>query len=209
MCNLCKSIVRSETLWPIHLNSKSHKENLASAKKSLIEKSKPVAVAIKRPNSPIRDSSSSKKVKGILKNTPTTKTGSNLPADFFDAPFKTPLPVASLAVSKRFEDAAMPRPPKTQDNGGSKEADEEKDKANPASLPEGFFDDPIMDAKVRQVEYKDPVEEEWDKFQKEMKEESAQSDQTIADDLEEATAERHIEEIEEQMRNWSRYLFSI
>ena len=35
-----------------------------------------------------------------------------------------------------------------------------------AALPEGFFDDPKMDAKARKVEYKDPMTEEWEKFQK-------------------------------------------
>ena len=34
------------------------------------------------------------------------------------------------------------------------------------ALPEGFFDDPKMDAKARNVEYKDPMTEEWEKFQK-------------------------------------------
>ena len=34
------------------------------------------------------------------------------------------------------------------------------------ALPEGFFDDPKMDAKARKVEYKDPMTEEWEKFQK-------------------------------------------
>lgn len=54
------------------------------------------------------------------------------------------------------------------------------------------------------MEYKDPVEEEWDKFMKEMKTQSEQSHQIIQDDQEEATAERQLEEIDEQMRNWSR-----
>lgn len=57
---------------------------------------------------------------------------------------------------------------------------------------------------VRNVEYKDPIEEEYEKFQKEIKEEAAQSAQIIADDQEEATTERQLDEIEEQIRRWSR-----
>lgn len=38
-----------------------------------------------------------------------------------------------------------------------------------------------------------------------MKEQSQQSHQIIQDDQEESTAERQLEEIDEQMRNWSRY----
>lgn len=39
------------------------------------------------------------------------------------------------------------------------------------SLPEGFFDDPKKDAKARHVEYKDPMTEEWEKFQKSIQKE--------------------------------------
>lgn len=66
-----------------------------------------------------------------------------------------------------------------------------------------FFD------QARHVEYKDPIEEEWEKFQKEIKEEVTVSSQIIEEDHEEATAERQIEEIDEQLRNWNRYAFSL
>lgn len=59
--------------------------------------------------------------------------------------------------------------------------------------------------KARNVEYKDPIQEEWEKFQKEIKEETTVSTQIIEDDQEEATAERQIQEIDEQLRNWTRY----
>lgn len=62
---------------------------------------------------------------------------------------------------------------------------------------------------VRNIEYKDPVEEEWEKFQKEIKEEASASAQIIAGEQEEATAERQIDEIDEQIRNWSRYVLTI
>ena len=38
-------------------------------------------------------------------------------------------------------------------------------------LPEGFFDDPKKDAKARHVEYKDPMTEEWERFQKSIQKE--------------------------------------
>lgn len=33
MCILCKSIVRSESVWKVHINTKAHKENVEAAKK--------------------------------------------------------------------------------------------------------------------------------------------------------------------------------
>jgi hypothetical protein len=38
-------------------------------------------------------------------------------------------------------------------------------------LPEGFFDDPKKDAKARHVEYKDPMTDEWERFQKSIQKE--------------------------------------
>lgn len=57
---------------------------------------------------------------------------------------------------------------------------------------------------MRNVEYKNPVEEEWEQFQKAIKEETSKAEIIISDDLEEATAERQIDEIEEQLSHWSR-----
>lgn len=62
----------------------------------------------------------------------------------------------------------------------------------------------FKDAKIRNQEYKDPVEEEWEKFQKEIKEAEAESKVIINEDHEEATVERQLDEIDEQIRNWSR-----
>lgn len=55
------------------------------------------------------------------------------------------------------------------------------------------------------MEYKDPIEEEWEKFQKEIRDADNESAAIIAEDQEEATTERQIDEIDEQMKNWSRY----
>ncbi|XP_011305930.1 zinc finger protein 830 [Fopius arisanus] len=198
MCVICKSIIRSETVWPVHLNSKSHKENVISAKKLLEMKEVPSKVekAFKRPSSPPRGSQSPKKVKGILRNPQTSPA---LPPDFFDNPNGTSrnnLPT----VTKQTEELVIKS--SKEENKDLKDAES----TNSTALPEGFFDDPILDAKVRNVEYKDPIEEEWDKFQKEMREEAAQSAQIIAEDQEEATTERQLDEIEEQIRNWSRVM---
>ena len=59
---------------------------------------------------------------------------------------------------------------------------------------------------VRQIEFKDPVEEEWNKFQKEIGDEVTASVAIQEEDQEESTAERQLEEIEEQMLKWGRVL---
>ncbi|XP_071558068.1 zinc finger protein 830 [Temnothorax nylanderi] len=213
MCILCKTVVRNETVWPVHLNSKVHKDNVALAKKTKLETESTVKTpniqTFKRPHSPSQDTSASKKIKGILKNSsqPVVQAKSSLPADFFDDNSKqvNGAPVPTQKLESKDRDSAV----NTMDVQHTEEEEKDKDKVkdtNPATLPEGFFDDPVMDAKVRNVEYKDPIEEEWEKFQKEIKEETAQSAQIIADDQEEATTERQLDEIEEQIRHWSRVM---
>lgn len=214
MCILCKSVIRNETVWPVHLNSKVHKDNVTLAKKTKLETESTVKISnvqtFKRPPSPSQNTSANKKIKGILKNSnqPVVQVKSTLPADFFDDNSKQ-VNVASTGMQKleNKERDSTVSAMEIQHVEEEKEKEKEKIKdINPATLPEGFFDDPVMDAKVRNVEYKDPIEEEWEKFQKEIKEETAQSAQIIADDQEEATTERQMDEIEEQIRHWSRVM---
>ncbi|KOC69906.1 Zinc finger protein 830 [Habropoda laboriosa] len=172
MCILCNIIIRSEAVWPVHLNSKSHKESIALAKKTKLETDTSKVQTFKRPSSPSQEASANKKIKGILKNSTTQSAQvlSNLPPDFFDnssKPSNGTIPLSTSVIVKVSE--------------------------NDKEL-------------VRNVEYKNPIEEEWEKFQKEIKEETAQSAQIIADDQEEATTERQLDEIEEQIRHWSRVM---
>ncbi|XP_012163633.1 zinc finger protein 830 [Bombus terrestris] len=211
MCILCKTIVRSEAVWPVHLNSKTHKENIILAKKTKLETNPTKVQTFKRPTSPLQESSTNKKIKGILKNsTQSAQVLSSLPSDFFDNPKQVncTIPSSTPIITQQSENDKEPVHEKDLKNV---EVEEEKEKerskdTNQPPLPEGFFDDPVLDAKVRNVEYKNPIEEEWEKFQKEIKEEAAQSAQIIADDQEEATTERQLDEIEEQIRHWSRVM---
>lgn len=208
-CILCKTVVRSAKVWIVHTNGKQHRDNVDLAKK-LKEKTNNFTKPLKRPLSPVRqnDDSLSKKPKGILKNatlsTSTQKASSskndvavnsNVPADFFDnknVKIEPENSYKSKAQSKQ----------KSQNEEVMEVESEPPDEA----LPEGFFDDPKLDAKARNIEYKDPVEEEWERYQKEIKNADHESEAIIADDQEEATTERQIDEIDEQMKNWSRVL---
>ncbi|KAK3092567.1 hypothetical protein FSP39_004492 [Pinctada imbricata] len=97
----------------------------------------------------------------------------SLPPDFFDSGVKTEEPV-----------------------------EEEKTKTMADVLPEGFFDNPKADAKVRQVEYKDKMEEEWEMFQRAMKEESHVSEAIMEEEDEQINVDRNIDEIDDQINRW-------
>lgn len=224
MCQLCKKEVRSTAVWKVHINSKQHKDNLVLAKQlkeKLENQNKPPVpsadsrvASLKRSIEVWRAESEipEKKLKGILKN---SSSASNEPP--------TSLPQAETSEKLRANGSA-PTPPSTTSSvpadffdakpkvnstekvaSAAKQQNEDKMQVDEV-LPEGFFDDPMKDAKARNIEYKNPTEEEWDKFQKEIKEAEAQSMTIINEEQEEATVERQIDEIDAQMRNWSRFV---
>lgn len=219
-CILCNSIVRSEDVWKVHINAKQHKQNILIARE-LKEKTKNFStppVARKRPaettvtNFNCNDEElPMKKRKSILKNAHTpaksiTEGDAAFPDDFFDS--------NQPAGSSNFFEATLRKTSIKKGlvkikRGGDANAESgmEVDTADADEvLPEGFFDDPVKDAKARNSEYKDPIEEEWERFQKEIKDAANISNAIIAEEQDEATADRQIDEIDEQMRNWSRVL---
>lgn len=235
MCILCKSIVRSEDVWKVHINAKQHKQNVEQAKllkeklqnaSSTTQKAstaRSASAAFKRP-APVTPSEVPAKVpRGILTNstrtlptssvssssfattstldTETSESNNALPADFFDAAPGKYFAATLKKTSIKTDLVNIKRGAENENENESMDVE----KANDDPLPEGFFDDPIKDAKARHLDYKDPVEQEWEKFQHEIKEASNFSNAIIAEEQVEATSERQFEEIDEQMRNWSRY----
>lgn len=186
-CILCKSVVRSESVWKVHVNTKAHKEKVEIAKqlKDQLQKTPSTAQQLlKRPHQSTDDGmTKEKKIK--LANEKLQETG--IPSDFFDSGKITTGSILSQGSIK---------------GTVNKVEEEAKDEV----LPEGFFDDPIKDAKIRNLEYKDPQDEEWERFQREIKEAATVSNEIIAGEQEEATVERQIKEIDEQIERWSKVL---
>lgn len=135
-CLVCDSIVRSEKAWPVHINSKKHKENIVLAKE-LKEKIKDMPLtsnnhSVKRPATPPPQvvSQPVKKLKGILKNSNGKKEEEETreEKEYIDK---------SLVKINRVPGGSGPKPEKM-------EVEEQ-----PNELPDGFFDNPREDAKVR------------------------------------------------------------
>uniref|UniRef100_A0A1B6K007 Zinc finger protein 830 n=1 Tax=Homalodisca liturata TaxID=320908 RepID=A0A1B6K007_9HEMI len=206
-CIVCESIIRNDAVWIVHLNSKQHKDNIARKKQQLLPPKpppEPPLVVYKRPATP-PPFVPAKKLKGILKNAPAPK----LPEGFFESEIKSQLKTEAVKEitsdgNAGFSPEMAPKPLEAMET--EEETDEEATGQSKDPLPEGFFDDPVMDAKARNVEYKDPIQEEWERFQKEIKEQTTVSTQIIEGDTEEATTERQIHELDEQLSNWSRVL---
>lgn len=211
-CILCGSIVRSEAIWNVHINSKQHKENILNAKRKREDN-----LTKSKGSESTNTSEECTKVSHSSEPPKKKRKDASLPANFFDADIKNVPTDANSAKASKPKTLLISEYNDSEDEDVESENTEMKNseggdekssvKDRPAeTLPEGFFDDPVLDAKVRNVEYKDPIEEEWERFQRAIKEEATVSAQIIMEDQEEAIAERQIHEIEEQMRNWSRVI---
>ncbi|PKK34035.1 zinc finger protein 830 [Columba livia] len=109
----------------------------------------------------------------------------SLPADFFDSK-TTAAPIVSHSGS--IQKAEI------------QEKIVERRENTAEALPEGFFDDPEVDAKVRKVDApKDQMDKEWDEFQKAMRQVNTVSEAIVAEEDEEGRLDRQIGEIDEQM----------
>ncbi|XP_022788485.1 zinc finger protein 830-like isoform X2 [Stylophora pistillata] len=180
-CVVCDINIKNEFLWTSHVLGKKHKENLANLKGkskanlSVTEVQKPVKVETndEAPNKKIKvdyriDTNSYTDSLEEKKDETSTDNQSHLPSDFFDHGIKSGM------------QENIPRGDSTE------------------GIPEGFFDDPKLDAKVRKVEYKDQAEEQWEKFQKEMQVENQVSQSIVEGEDEESRVNRELSELSEQ-----------
>lgn len=110
-----------------------------------------------------------------------------------------------------FFDSSIPSTPAAISHSGSilkadvQEKGTEKKDNTAEALPEGFFDDPVRDAKVRNVDApKDQMDKEWEEFQKEIRQVNTKSEAIVAEDDEEGRLERQIDEIDEQIECYKR-----
>ncbi|NWW46974.1 ZN830 protein, partial [Pedionomus torquatus] len=122
---------------------------------------------------------------------PTQEAIANsLPADFFDSK-TTAVPIVSHSGSIQ--------------KAETQEKIVERKENTAEALPEGFFDDPEVDAKVRKVDApKDQMDKEWDEFQKAMRQVNTISEAIVAEEDEEGRLDRQIGEIDEQIECYRR-----
>ncbi|XP_008944987.1 PREDICTED: zinc finger protein 830, partial [Merops nubicus] len=114
----------------------------------------------------------------------------SLPADFFDSKTTAASVVSHSGSIQKAE---------------IQEKIVERKENTAEALPEGFFDDPEVDAKVRKVDApKDQMDKEWDEFQKAMRQVNTISEAIVAEEDEEGRLDRQIGEIDEQIECYRR-----
>ncbi|XP_007516996.1 zinc finger protein 830 [Erinaceus europaeus] len=117
---------------------------------------------------------------------------------------------ASSILPGNFSDTNPPKAPLVPHSGSIEKAEihekvVERRENTAEALPEGFFDDPEIDARVRKVDApKDQMDKEWDEFQKAMRQVSTISEAIVAEEDEEGRLDRQIGEIDEQIECYRR-----
>lgn len=227
-CVLCNAQVKTEILWQAHVLGKQHKDKVSelkqeqsvgkvpeapqtstlkrkAAKPEVYDGKKPKAsgagflqgkTATGGPSAGFGllagyddddDDDKSGKVPSDVKQ--PGPASDELPADFFDSsiPGVASAPDSAVAHLQSVSTAKAAEPVKM--NAKMAEA-----------IPEGFFDDPVRDAKVRNVDTpKDHMDKEWEEFQKEIRQVSSASEAIVAEEDEKGRCERQIDEIDEQI----------
>ncbi|XP_038077042.1 zinc finger protein 830-like isoform X2 [Patiria miniata] len=230
VCVVCNCQVKSEIVWPAHLQGKKHKENLSALRQGNapnVPQQKPVSTQLHTTQTTAKRKAEYEVTSTVSEKKPreSSALGSTkgLPAGFFDNEIKSPPSVdeakksSSSSVSETvvssslpsdFFDSGAPSKAASKPSGDEEvstsnttngKTKERKPSTTAEAIPEGFFDDPVMDAKVRKVEVKNTMEEEWSKFQKEMQEENQVSENIQVEDEEAAQVDRNIDEIDEQI----------
>lgn len=230
VCTLCGEHVKSEAVWQAHVLGRGHKERVGRLKQEgqgaqeggqgLKPEQGQGGLTGKRRKDEEEEGQASKKVKQQeKKQDEENKKSAGLPADFFQTKGSAGL---GLLAGQYGDDEDEEEEKKKEDekDEGSKSStaglpadffesslppDEETEgKAEPPPppppLPEGFFDDPVRDARVRNVDTpREQMDREWEEFQKEMRMVNTASDAIVAEDDEEGRIERQIDEIDEQI----------
>ncbi|XP_033167799.1 zinc finger protein 830 [Drosophila mauritiana] len=118
---------------------------------------------------------------------------------------KTPAPAktSSTLPDKTPQSSQEKHPPIVQEktaqgNASSKPVNE----TTAEKLPEKFFDED----KTNKSEAARLQDEEWQRFQQEIKRADTESSVIVADEQEDINLKRHIKEIDEQIDNWNRFI---
>uniref|UniRef100_A0A8C6YZG1 Zinc finger protein 830 n=1 Tax=Nothoprocta perdicaria TaxID=30464 RepID=A0A8C6YZG1_NOTPE len=226
-CALCNAPVKSELLWQTHVLGKQHRERVAELKGTKQAAAAPAAGTSPHPGKRKNDTESAelKRLKGNVTKI-LTKCLAESEIFYFECIWLS-VQEKNVTLSEfcigacsvihwllsfltDFFDSKTTAVPIVSHSGSIQKPEIQEKvverKENTAeALPEGFFDDPEVDARVRKVDApKDQMDKEWDEFQKAMRQVNTISEAIVAEEDEEGRLDRQIGEIDEQIECYRR-----
>ena len=220
-CIICNQVVKSELVWNAHLNSKQHIQNKQKLKSQIMgggpetnnsssKKNEPATdKGFKRPlpvssnqasSSPNQDKSQEdgslntkkQKLDNLIKKT-----------DSIDLNKKQSSAVNNSNNTnnniKKVDDVVKSTVVEVQVNNTNATTS-----AVATSLPEGFFDDPDMDDKIRGVSREANLEAEYEEFKKIIQAEEHKSDLIVEQDDALRDIVRDLEQVDDLINRWSK-----
>lgn len=187
-CVICSLQIPNEKAWPVHVQTRKHKDTMSTMKIAATRTShrEPGPKDVVSSNPP-------KILKSILKGThsvpatppPDVNTSNDVVTSPHVYPTRTP---TDIPVEEEYSSSKKTAESVSEDKKGEGKMSE--------VLPEGFFDDPKRDAKMRGVNPEETMEKEWESFQKLIENENEQSELIVAqqdqiDQLERDFSETH------------------
>ncbi|XP_016952237.1 zinc finger protein 830 [Drosophila biarmipes] len=130
--------------------------------------------------------------------TPAAPKESSVPSSIAPAPVTKAIAHPEKTQARQEKNTPIVQEKPTQPNSSNKTVPE----AVAEKLPEKFFDED----KTSKTEALRLQDEEWQRFQQEIKRADTESSVIVADEQEDINLKRHIKEIDEQIDNWKRFI---
>lgn len=172
LCALCNLVIKTTALWPVHLMSNAHKENVARLKAAQQQKKK--RQVDREADEPV---SKRTKLEGEEDDDMQEAASNRLPSDFFDEGATAEAAAAEsteVTAEEESNETSIEVPP---EHGVAVEGEEEEEEASQDTqnvIPHGFFDNPEEEALARK-------EASREQFEKELQEDMAQFQELMAD----------------------------
>lgn len=203
-CIICNQIIKSELIWNAHLNSKLHLENKQKLKSKLIaqqEKSMPPPpVPILFKNETLNDKNDAKVLKRPISSQLDDKTTNSKKHKIDNLIKKTD----SINLNKINVNKSEKFVEKTVDTSTGESKLTVNATATASELPEGFFDDPEMDDKIRGVSREANLEAEYEEFKKIIQAEEHKSDIIVEQDDALRDVVRDLEQVDDLIGRWTK-----
>lgn len=215
-CIICNQIIKSELMWSAHLNSKTHIENKNNLKSKLIKEPSSSKSNIVNKQKEVKEPSEAPNHTNTFKRPFPVPTSSILKEDDDGEELNigkkqklenliNKIDTVDLNLSNEVTTEIQTETTITK----SSIPDEEEeasivDLAAPSALPEGFFDDPELDAKARGVSRAEKLDAEYEEFRKIIQTEEVKSDVLIEKDDVLRDVDRDLDEVEELITRWTK-----
>jgi len=212
LCIVCNQVVKSELVWNAHISSKIHADNKNKLKMKLVgEMAKPLSNSNKEPvkEKSKTNSSSKRSISNVEKSSKIEEVSASNKKQKLTGIIKSTGSIDLNKINAELNkeetvSTSDPESKKSEQNAEITPVVTELQELAGNPLPEGFFDDPELDAKARGQSRSDNLDAEFEEFKKIIQTEEVKSEFIIEKDDLMSNVDRDIEEVDDLITRWSK-----